>query len=198
MKLFLSSSGKIVSHIIKKYLQVGSKVAYITTASKWVDDVSYIYYRKEQFNKDWIKYEEIDIEWKDKDMLRILLKGKDCIFVEWWNTFYLMKAIKETGFDILLKELLNNWLTYIWSSAWAYICCPNIEMAAWKRTENDKCWLEDLSAMNLVPFQLFVHYIPAYDIFLKKEISKSKYEVKILKDWEYLYINGENIDRLFW
>ena len=66
---------------------------------------------------------------KNEDELREILRGKELVYVEGGNTFYLMKAIRESGFEKVIKELLPKGLIYMSVSAGAYVACPTIEMA---------------------------------------------------------------------
>ncbi len=196
-KMFLTSSWKFVTEYLQKYLEkpIGEyKFAYITTAKKWTDDQSYVQDRKKAFEKQNIDYQEIDIEEYEALELKELLQSKDIIYIEWWNTFYLMNAINIKWFQKTLNDLVEQWKIYVWSSAWAYICCPNIEMATWKTNKvRNKYWLKDLSWLGFIDFLIFVHYKPEYDTVLKNKIRKNKYKVKILKDGQALMIKWDDI-----
>jgi len=193
-QLFLASSWAFVTNNLRKYLKKPIneyKLAYITTAKKWTDDVSYVQDRIQAFKKQNIDYQEIDIEQYETQELKKLLKSKDIIYIEWWNTFYLMNAINKTWFQDTLNYLINKWKIYVWSSAWSYICCPSIEMATRKTNKvRNKYWLKFLTWLNIVDFLIFVHYRPEYNKVLKDKIKNNKYKVRILKDWQAIMINS--------
>ena len=195
--MFLASSGHFITNELHKYLDKKISeynIAYITTAKKWVDDLSYIEKRKSNFDKVWLKYKEIDIEWKSEEELIYLLNDKNIVYVEWWNTFYLMKAINSTKFKHIVERKMDNWTIYVGSSAGSYIACPHIEMATWKTNKvRDKYWLNDLSGLSWVNFLVFVHYKPEYKAVLKRKISTSKYKIKILTNEQALMIKWEEI-----
>jgi peptidase E len=95
----------------------------------------------------------------------------------------LLKSIKESGFDKVIKKLLPQGLIYMGASAGSYVACPTIEMATWKHQDKyDHYGLTDLTAMNLVPFLLMAHYKPENQELLKEEISQANLPVKILTD----------------
>jgi len=52
--------------------------------------------------------EDIDLENKKESELKEILKDKDIIYVQGGNTFYLLKYIKESGFDKLVKQLIQK------------------------------------------------------------------------------------------
>ncbi|OGY50543.1 MAG: hypothetical protein A2951_02075 [Candidatus Buchananbacteria bacterium RIFCSPLOWO2_01_FULL_56_15] len=193
--LLLSSSGstifKFLPSIINKPI-TQLKLAWITTASKGVDDVSYLERHKQKMIELGWNFTEVDIEGKTVETLRNLLKDKDIIHVEGGNTFYLLKAVKESGFDKVIKERIAGGVVYVGSSAGSYIMCPTIEMSTWKPDAKPRYGLTDLTGLNQVPFLLFVHYDPKYKKLLKQAIKKTKYPVKILTDDQALLVkNGK-------
>ena len=169
------------------------KLAYITTASKGVDDVQYLIWRKEEMERVGIDYEEIDIEGKDTDELRNILGDRNTVYVEGGNAFYLLKAVRESGFDVIIKELLEKGVIYIGSSAGAYIACPTIEMATWELKQKDRFGVTDLTALNLVPFLVTAHYVPEMKDVLRSKISKTEYPTKILRDGQAILVNGNEV-----
>ncbi|MFA4880714.1 MAG: Type 1 glutamine amidotransferase-like domain-containing protein [Candidatus Doudnabacteria bacterium] len=121
-----------------------------------------------------------------------MLGDKDIIYVQGGNTFYLLKCVRESGFDKVVKELILKGVIYIGASAGSCIACPTIEMAYWKHPDRNTFGLTDLRALNLVPFLLSVHFKPEYAPVLKRKISTSKYPVKILTDEQAILVrNGE-------
>ena len=66
-------------------------------------------------------------------------------------------------------------------------------MATWKHQDRNRAGLKNLTALNLVPFLVTVHYEPKYRDILKKEIAKSKYPVKILTDDQALLIKNNSV-----
>lgn len=196
MKRFLlSSNGKFV---IEKGIRLlfddvsKMRLTYITTAGKWVRDTSYLMIHRNSLENEGYDFEELDIEGKNKDDLREVLKDKNAVYVEGGNTFYLLKAVRESGFDTVIKELIEKGMVYIGSSAGSYIACPTIEMATWKKPgeEKENFGVTDLTGMNLVPFLVKAHYDPDQDELLKEKISQSKYETKVLKDGQAFLVEG--------
>ena len=196
-RLLLSSNGGFV---IEKGLKLlfddvsQIKLAYITTAGKGNVNKTYLEIHKELLRKEGYDFEELDIEGKNENELRELLKNKNAVYVEGGNTFYLLKAVRESGFDKIIKELIEKGMPYIGSSAGSYIACPTIEMATWKEPgeEKDRFGVTDLTAMNLVPFLVKAHYEPEQKELLKEKISQTKYETKILKDGQAILVEDNN------
>ncbi|MBI4019870.1 MAG: Type 1 glutamine amidotransferase-like domain-containing protein [Candidatus Aenigmarchaeota archaeon] len=167
------------------------RLAYITTASKGEKDQGYISYYTRKMDGLGIDYEEIDIEGKRVRDLKSFLAEKNVIYVEGGNTFYLMKAVRESGFDAVVKGLVGKGIPYVGVSAGSYIACPTIEMATWKpNPDRNRYGLTDLSGLNLAPFMLSVHYRDEYKDILKENISKCKYPVRILTDEQAILIRG--------
>ena len=194
--MLLTSAGMQVKEEILKILPKPAnqiKVAYIVTAAKGEQDSSYVKEDALKMKEMGFEVEEVDVEDKDENDLRILLSGKDVIYVQGGNTFYLMKYVKESGFDKVVKELIEKGVIYIGVSAGSYIACPTIEAANWKHADKNIVNLKDLTGMNLVPFLLSAHFNPEYAEVLKQEIAATKYPVKILDDNQAILIIDENI-----
>jgi len=194
--LFLMSSSEFLTSKYAKLLPLNlntAKIAYITTAAKGGKSRKHIDDCIERMKRAKYDFEEIDIQGKTKTQLFKILKDKDIIFVAGGNTFYLLKAVKVSGFDIVVKELIKRGVVYAGSSAGAYICCPTIEMADWKHADLNNCGLKNLKAMSLVPFLLSVHYEPKYKKAVQEGIKSTKYPVKILTDEQALYVDGKDV-----
>lgn len=196
-KLLLSSYANFV---IEKGLKLlfddvsKIKLAYITTAAKGTRNKEYVQRHKEMLEKAGCNFEELDIEGKNENSLRELLKDKNAIWVEGGNTFYLLKAIRESGFDIVVKELVEKGVYYIGSSAGSYVACPTIEMVTWKKPgeEKDNFEVTNFIAMNFVPFLIKAHYEPKKRDVMKEKISQTKYQTKVLKDGQAILVEGDN------
>lgn len=196
--LLLTSSGKFIAseqslNVFSKPLNK-MKMAYITTASKGAEDKSYIEKRKAKMKELNFDFEEVDIEGKSEQELRQILSDKEVVYVEGGNTFYLLKAVRESGFDRVIKDLISDGVIYIGSSAGGYICCPTIEMATWKHQDKFEHYgLKDLTALNLVPFLITAHYEPKYKEVIRRGIAKAKYPVKILTDQQALLVQNDEV-----
>jgi len=197
--LFLSSNGRfIIEKGLKMFMKPNKvfKLAHITTAQKGVDDVEYIKVHRRGLVESGCDFKELDIEGKGEIELRKALKDMDAVWVEGGNTFYLLKAIKESGFAKVIKELIDKGLIYFGSSAGAYVTCPTIGTSLWKVFDKDiknDYGIKDLRALNLVPFLLKVHYKPEQRDLLKKRIKEVKYSVRILQDNQAFLVKGKKI-----
>ena len=192
--ILLTSAGMNVKEEILKILPKSPKelkLAHITTAS--IDEKNKDYFHKEtQIMKELgFQVTEADISGMTEGKVRKLLKDTNIIYIQGGNTYYLLKSIKESGFDKVVKELLEKGVIYIGVSAGSYVAGPTIEQADWIH-EHNRFGLTDLTAMNLVPFLLMVHYVPEYKSILKEKIQKSKYEFKILTDDQAILVKGDN------
>lgn len=194
--LILTSSGQFITrNDVDEYLPkkiTDCKIAYIITASKKVDDTEYIDKHRQRMDNLGYSYTEIDIAGQNEDELRKNLEGYDIVMVEGGNTFYLLKAVRESGFDIIIKELIAKGVVYIGSSAGSYIACPSIIMATLSSQNFDRCGVTDYTAMNLVPFLILAHYSPEKQKRLAENTNDFKYPIRALTDDQALVIrDGE-------
>jgi dipeptidase E len=193
MKIILSSNGKFLIEQGYKALSIPTdqiRIGYITTASKGSENLDFIKRHKEEMIKAGYSFEEIDIETKSETEILDFFTNKNIIHVEGGNTFYLLKVIKEIGFDKTLKKLFDMGLDYVGSSAGAYIMCPNIEVSKWGRNADRDFGLKDLTALNYVPFCLKVHYTDEMEADVKEKMTKLEHPLRILRDGQAILVSG--------
>ena len=192
--LLLTSAGFQVRNEILKILPKSPKelkLVHITTASK--DEISNDYVKKETeiMKRLGFQVTEADIKGMSESETRKLLEDKDIIYVQGGNTYWLLKWVRESGFDKVVRELVEKSVIYIGVSAGSYIAGPSIEQSNWKH-EHETYGLTDLSGMNLVPFMLFVHYIPEHNNLLQGRIPETEYDFKILTDDQAILVQGND------
>jgi len=195
-KLLLTSGGmQVVDEILKLLPKSPNliKIAHITTATNVFAYAPWMKKDKMKMLEFGFQVEDIDIKGKTKKQLNKKLKGKDIIYVQGGDPYYLLKQVKQSGFDEVVKKLISKGVIYIGASAGSYIACPTIEMALWKKPKRPRYGLKtDEAAMNLVPFLISVHYEPKYKKVIKKCASGTNYPVKILTDYQAILIkNGK-------
>lgn len=162
------------------------RILYVTTAAKGVENQGYLERHKLAMTKRGYQFEEIDIEGKTQQQLQDAIKGKNIIHVEGGNTFYLLKAVRQSGFDKILKEAVDSGIVYAGTSAGSYIACPTIETSTWGPKVKDRYGLEDLTGLNFVPFILKAHYTDDTHSLIKEKMVSSKYPLRILRDGQGL------------
>ena len=183
---FLLKYGYDLTGISKDRMKVG----YITTASK-LSRSPFLEKVKTTIRENGYLFEELDIEGKSKNELREFFRDKNVIHIEGGNTFYLLKAIKETGFDEILRELINEGKVYIGTSAGSYIMCPTIEVASWNPDGKDRFNITDFTALNYVPFVLKVHYKDELEGLVKEKMETLKYPLRILRDGQGILVEDD-------
>ena len=168
-------------------------MVYVTNAAKGTNSTEYVERRKHLFKDEGYNYTELDLDGKNPKELREALRGAGIIFVEGGNTFYLLKSVRESGFDKVLPDLLDAGVIYMGSSAGSYIACPTIEMATWKHQDKyDRYGLTDFHALALVPFLVSVHYSDEYRELLTEKIRNCKLPVKVLNDKQAILVQGDH------
>jgi len=185
MKILLASNGKFLIGQGYKALGISTNeihIGYITTASKGVENLDYIKRHKEEMKNAGYAFEEIDIEGKSEDEILKFFADKNIVHIEGGNTFYLLKVIKEMGFEKTLKKLLDKGLDYVGSSAGAYVMCPTIEVSKLGRNADRDFGLKDLTSLNYVPFCLKVHYTDDMGASVREIMKTLKYPLRILRD----------------
>src|SRR3989338_1674189 len=182
--LLLSTARFLINHssVFGKPLNE-YKMLHIITASKGVTNLAYLERNQKFFDEQGCARTEYDLDGKNEDNIQEQLKKHDLVYLEGGNTFYLMKSIRESGFEKVLKEFLPKGVVYMGGSAGSYVACPSIEMSLWRHQDKYEHYgVTDMTGMGLVPFMLSVHYKPEYADILRLNIPKLKYPVRILTD----------------
>jgi len=171
---------KDINQYLPKSLN-GSKILYVITASNNATDKNFIDETKKIFEKLGSSYTELDIVGKSEEELKKALNDADIVYIEGGNTFYLLKMMRETGFNKLVKEAVKNGLVYWGVSAGSYVACPSIIVTTWTK-DRERYGVNDLTAMNLVPFVVKAHYKPEMLEIIKEKSKDLQYPLHILTD----------------
>lgn len=193
--LLLSSGSFLATHpkVFEKPFK-DMQMVYIPTAAKGATNTDYVERRRQFFKDESYNYTELDLDGKNAEDLLKVLRAAEVIYVEGGNSFYLLKAVRESGFDKILPELLDAGVIYMGGSAGAYIACPTIEMAKWKHQDKyDHYHVDDLYALGLVPFLISVHYKDEYRELLTEKIKNCKLPVRILTDNQAILVQGDDV-----
>ena len=187
MKIILASKEKFLLEkgygllgIPRDQLRIGS----VNTAFKVVEDLGYIEYMKEYFklmDSSGIDFKQFDIEDKTEKEILDFFADRNVVQVNGGNLFYLSKAIRETGFDSILKKLLEKGLGYVGCSSGSYIMCPTIEVGGWKPGRN-KHGVTDFTALNYIPFLIKCHFTDDQKEEMIERAKSLKYPLRVLKD----------------
>ena len=192
MKMLLASNGDFL--IKKGYQLLGIpkdeiRIGYVTTASKGTPNDEYIKLHKEMMTEQGLPFEEIDIENKSEEELNQFFSDKNIIHMEGGNGFYLLRAVKKSGFDEILKDLLDKDVIYAGTSAGASIIGPTIEFSSWLPKGATK---EEIQALNLVPFLIKAHYTNDKRSEYMERIKNLKYPIRFLRDGQGILVeNGK-------
>ncbi len=140
--------------------------------------------------RDYKEFEVVGVFLEELGDVKKSLSGYDAIFVIGGNSFYLLNAIRESGADEVIREMVNSGTIYIGESAGSYVACPTIEMAHWKHQDADIVGLNNLGALNLVPYLVTVHFKNEFKEVIDAAIKKTCYDVKILTDYQLILREG--------
>lgn len=171
------------------------KLAYIPTATDTYPDASWIESDKTKMTEMGFIYDVYDLKGKDVNTLRQELSKYDVIYVTGGNTFYLLYHIRLSGFDIVIKELIDQGVVYIGGSAGSCIMCPTIKHVTILDHPEQVPELTDYTAINLVP-QLIVPHAGREKYHIRHEQIKAEYgdQLLFLRDDQALVVNDDKIE----
>ena len=197
-KLFLAS---IVSNTIEKLIEnlpkppKDLKVAFIPTAADPYENKWFVDDDRNKLKEKGFNVKDVDIKGKTKQELIEELKGVDIIFVAGGNTFYLLEKARKSGFDRITKELIQEGVIYVGSSAGATFVCPTIEPVKTLDEPSKAPSLKSFEGLNLVDFVILPHfgkekYKAKYEKIIEQYKDKN-YKIITLTDQEAILVEGE-------
>ncbi len=197
-KIVLTSCGVINNKLKQEFFKLlnknieDAKMLYITTAIDGEDDYNASWIENEYRNilNLGIKEENIKEYKMDYD---IDLYKYDMIYMMGGNTFYLLKKIKDTRFDIKLKKAIKKGIIYIGSSAGSIILGNTIELA--KAYDKNNVNITDFTGLKVVNGIIFPHANRKQE-FINE--NKNKYDDKLylINDEHGIIIDNDIVRKL--
>ncbi len=210
MRLYLSSF-KFGNHInkLRELVGLGSGAVIILNARDYKEPENrnqYLQWEIETLSGIGFNAEELDLRnyfGKEKELDNLLNK-KQLVWIDGGNTFLLRRAMKQSGFDNVIKKLLkDDKIVYAGFSAACVVLQkdmhgldivddPNIVSDGY---ENETIW----EGLGLINFYLAVHYKSDHpeSAVVDKEIElceKNNIPYKTLRDGEVLIMNGDKME----
>lgn len=196
MKLFLSSAG-IKPETKDKFLELLGKdpkqctVAFVPTACDPEPDKSYVQWTIDQIEELGMKCVTIDLKGESASSLYEKMKDTDVICMNGGNSFYLLDWVKKSGFDTIVRKLLDEGKIYFGVSAGSLIACPDIALSGWKKGwDANEINLKDTTGLGLIDYVISPHYKPSDKEVLDNYAKTSEFKVVPLTDQEVIIING--------
>ncbi len=181
--------------VLPKKKPAENRVAFVTTAAygesknpTWMEKD-----RQSLYGCGIKRIEDLDLKEKTQKELEQILSDKDIIFVNGGNTFYLLKWVRESGFDKVLPHFLRRGGLYVGVSAGSYIACPTIEQATWKHQDRNRVGIIDFTALGLVPFLITAHFEEKYMGVVDSVAKRTKYPIVALLDKQAVFVQGKRI-----
>jgi len=199
MKLFLTSAG-LPPETTEEFLKLLNKkpeetrVCFIATAADPYENKWFVEKDRERLKELGFNITEIDLKKENESSLCKKLMSFDVIFIEGGNTFYLMKYIRESGFDKALKPFLDKGGIYLGVSAGSYAAGSDISLVQWKHAEDRNIVdLKDLRGLGLVDFYISPHYEPAHEAIINENKNKVSHPIFALTDLQAILVDSGNI-----
>jgi dipeptidase E len=194
-KLFLASSGLTY---IKEFVgapPASMNMLFIPTAGNLDDDIWWIDKDLDVLTKMGFQIHQFDIEGASRETLTSALDDIAIVYIAGGNTFYLLKQLRQTGFDKLLIDFVAKGGLYAGASAGALVAGLDIQPVA-ALDEPEKVQGLDstkgLGLTNTVP-------IPHYDFQNRKsqtDIIKQTYgkqfDIILLTDDQALVVQDDS------
>ncbi|CAM3083414.1 Type 1 glutamine amidotransferase-like domain-containing protein [Moritella viscosa] len=160
-RLFLTSS---FTDVVELFVQSektelkGKTVTFIPTASIHEEVTFYVDTGKKVLQDLGLIIDVLEISTATKNEISSKLESNDFIYISGGNTFFLLKELRRTGADELIKEQINRGKPYIGESAGSVILSPNIEYVKEMDDFNAVADLVSFSSLSVIDFYPLPHY----------------------------------------
>ncbi len=155
MTVFLTSQASRTLQLLLPYLPAPPRelsVAFIPTAADLYSEKPWLAADRQKFLDLGFSVADIDLKAYSKDKLLNKLRSKDLIFVSGGTTSYLLNEVKKSGFDQIIKNLLDEGKIYIGASAGSVLAGPDVEIDTYFDHRHLGPKLNDYRGLGLVDF----------------------------------------------
>ena len=202
MKLILTSSAEHVGEALAQEFNHPEKtrLLFIVTAAEGEKNgvnSSFIAKDRAGLEKADFQITEDTITGKSQNEIRDMLVKTDFCFVNGGNNFYLLKQMRETGFDVEIKDFLARGGVYGGSSAGSVIVGPDVEPT--RILESGDFGIQDTRGLNLVDFVVMPHWGSETfkDLYLHDRLEHAysgEMPLIFLGDQQYLVVIDKKIE----
>ena len=160
-KLFLAS---IACNVLDKFVErldcppSDLTVAFIPTAADVYENKFFVDNDRNKLSELGFKIIDINIAGKTKKILQEQMKDVDIIFVAGGNTFYLLEKALASGFNKIVKQLVENGKYYIGSSAGSVLAGLSIEPVKTLDDPSKAHNLQSFDGLRLIDKIILPHY----------------------------------------
>jgi len=168
---------------------------FIPTAGNLDDDVWWIDKDRDVLSKMGFQITELDISKAPRAKMEDNLRGTDIVYIAGGNTFYLLKELRNTGFDKLLTQYIADGGMYAGASAGALIAGLDIEPVSTIDEPEKVKGLSSTAGLGLVSIVPIPHYDMASRSKAIDDIKRrydKKFDVVLLTDDEAILVEGNS------
>lgn len=181
----LSRGLEAVALAIDEALFPHMRIAFVPTAGGTYEDPYFVEDSRKRLRLLGLTLVELDFAVATLDEASQILDDVDGVFVAGGNSFYLLKSMKTTGADSLLRDLVLAGLPYFGESAGAVVLYNSIEIAREIDDPEDVPGFTDYTALGLLGFFVLPHvdrekYRELFDSFY--EAHRATHEIVRIRD----------------
>lgn len=196
--ILLTSSGFLRKPVRDEILRIlpddrPLRVSYVPTASRVVKDDSYARRDVEIMQELGFVVDEIDLALVHDEALEERLGNGDFVYVQGGNPYWLLKQVRESGFDKIVPALIESGVPYIGKSAGAYILAPEVIVPEWLHGEWNRFGVDDVKGLGVVPFVWAAHYEDEKRDDLVEGMRGSDYDVRALTNDQAFLVTDDEV-----
>jgi dipeptidase E len=136
----------------------GLRLVYVPTASKPMKDRSYAEHCRAALAEMGFDLDDLEIDEVEQGRMQSALDSADAVLVEGGSPFWLLQAMRETGFDRIVVDAVRAGLPYIGISAGALVAGPDVAPLSAVSNTSLAPRLRSTEALGLADYVVYPHY----------------------------------------
>jgi len=207
VNLFLTSEAHNILDRFVEIFEINPSeltVAFIPTAADFDENKSYVDLDRNKLLELGFKVSDINIAEMTENYLQKRLEKADIIFVSGGNTFYLLEKSISSGFDKIVKRLVERGVYYIGSSAGSVLAGRKIEHVKLLDNAELASNLKIYDGLKLIDAMILPHYgnkkyearmnqiVKNYAAQKNKIITLTDNQAVIVKDGKFRIISNDS------
>lgn len=194
-KLLLTSAGFVNPKIGQTFLELIGKpsedmrILFIPTASRTPMELKYVDESQQELVDMGITAEHIITENLEQKVTLEQFQNINAVYVCGGNTFYLLDRVRKSGFDTVVKKLIEQDVVYLGVSAGSVLAGPDISISG--PFDPNDVDLTDTTGLKLVDKVITPHYDKKEKSIIEDFKQKLLYPIITLTDNQALLVKGD-------
>jgi dipeptidase E len=191
--LFSQPLKSVMDSIVSElFVSRGMRIAYMPSDGAYEGNVQYDSFWREYAGAHGSTILPIDnsLRGDDAEVEKDKIMKSDALILTGGNTFQFLYHLKQSGLDEVIKKYAKLDKIILGFSAGAIILSPTVEIAELPTLDDNLIGIKDVSALNVVDFDVYPHYVELeHKDLVDQYVERTGREVRRVGDDQYIIVN---------